>query len=38
MATAQVALDLLKAPANISDTIARKSAVDRETLKLYRKF
>ena len=34
-ATARVALDLLKALAILSDTIVRRSAVDREDLKPY---
>ena len=34
-ATARVATDLLKAPAILSDTTVRKSAVDREYLKPY---
>ena len=34
-ATAQVAPDLLKAQAMLSDTTVRRSAVDREDLKLY---
>ena len=34
-ATAQAALDLLKALAILSNTIARRSAVDREDLKPY---
>ena len=36
-ATGQVAPDLLKALAILSDTTVRRSAVDREVLKLYRK-
>ena len=36
-ATAGVATDLLKAPAILSDTTVRISAVDREDLKPYRK-
>ena len=36
-ATARVAPDLLKAPAILSDTTVRRSAVDGEDLKPYRK-
>ena len=34
-ATAQIAPDLLKAPAILSDTTVRRSAVDQEDLKPY---